>query len=149
LLEAATEPIENRIAYIRNHKPADEVETRLRLLRPVAGDLPPELVEARAALDKAGATHNKARAAYNKAWDAYNKARAAYDKARAAYNKARAAYNKARAAYNKARAAYNKAWDALNKALADHTGEIEALHRVECPDCPWDGQTIFPDKKEI
>lgn len=24
---------------------------------------------------------------------------------------------------------------------------IEALHRKECPDCPWDGKTIFPKEK--
>ncbi len=22
--------------------------------------------------------------------------------------------------------------------------EIEALHKLECPDCPWNGETIFP-----
>lgn len=23
--------------------------------------------------------------------------------------------------------------------------EIEALHKLECPNCPWDGKTIFPE----
>ena len=23
----------------------------------------------------------------------------------------------------------------------------EKLHRIECKDCPWDGKSIFPDKK--
>ena len=90
LCEPLTEPIENRIAYIKASKREAEIETRLRLMAPVRGKLP------------------------------------------AAYAKARAAYDKARAAYAKAGAA----------ALP----EIEALHALECPNCPWDAaqQTIFP-----
>ena len=97
LCEPLTEPIENRIAYIKASKREAEIETRLRLMAPVRGKLP-----------------------------------AAYAKARAAYAKAGAAYDKVRAAYDKARAA----------ALP----EIEALHALECPNCPWDAaqQTIFP-----
>jgi len=44
--------------------------------------------------------------------------------------KASAELDKARAEWDKARAEWNK--------------EIEALHREECPNCPWDGGTIFP-----
>jgi len=40
LLKWTTEPIENRIAYIKNNKPAHEIKTRLRLLKPVRGKLP-------------------------------------------------------------------------------------------------------------
>ena len=102
LIEPLTEPIENRIAYIKQAKPASEVELRLRLLKPVQGELPAALDKARAALDKA--------------WAALDKARAAHVKARAALDKARAAC----------------------------MPEIEALHAIECPDCPWDGTSIFP-----
>ena len=109
LIEPLTEPIENRIAYIKEYKPASQVELRLRLLKPVQGELP-------AALNKAKAARDKAFTAYAKAWAAYDKARAALDKARAALDKARAAC----------------------------MPEIEALHAIECPDCPWDGTTIFP-----
>ena len=35
LIESASEPIENRIEYIKSHKPQSEIETRLRLLKPV------------------------------------------------------------------------------------------------------------------
>ena len=101
LLEPLTEPIENRIAYIKTHKPKGEQKLRLRLLKPVVGKLPPAVA--------------KAWAAYDKAWAAFN-AGAAYDKAGAPYD----------------------------KTLKEHLPEIEALHREECPDCPWDGKTIFP-----
>lgn len=65
------------------------------------------------------------------------------DKARADYDKADADYDKADADLNKARADYDKARADLNKARADHKHEIEELHKQECPDCPWDGYTIF------
>ena len=29
-------------------------------------------------------------------------------------------------------------------AWREHGEEITALHAIECPNCPWDGKTIFP-----
>ena len=83
--------IDERIAYIKKEKPQHEIETRLRLLRPVKGELPSEFVTAR------------------KAWDKACKAR---DKARDKGDK--------------------------------HKDTIEVLHKLECPNCPWNGSTIFP-----
>lgn len=37
LIEQLTEPIKNRIEYIKNHKPKNEIETRLRLLKNATG----------------------------------------------------------------------------------------------------------------
>ena len=159
---------DGRVAYIQNQKPPVELALRLRLFRPVRGPLPAALYKARAAYDKAGAAydkagaaHDKARAAYDKAGAAHDKAGAAHDKARAArdkadaaYDKARAAYDKAgaalyktRAAYDKARAAYDKAGAALYKTRSAMTSDpvVLALHARECPDCPWNGHTIFPN----
>jgi len=158
LLEVATEPIKNRIAYINKYKPKHERELRLRLLKPVKGKLPVEVVEAWSACDKAQSVYNKARSAcdkarsaYNKAWSACdkawsarNKAQSVYNKAWSVRNKAQSVYNKAWSVRNKAWSAYNKAWSACDKVLLDHKEEIEALHALECPDCPWDGKTIFP-----
>jgi len=51
-------------------------------------------------------------------------------------------------AYLKAGNAYDKlsaAWRTYDKALADHKDKIEALHAKECPNCPWNGETIFPE----
>src|SRR3972149_3700162 len=140
-----SDDIQERIDYIKAHKPPHEVETRLRLLKPVQGALPPKLVKAKAAYDTARDAFVKARAAYAKARDAYDKARDAFVKASVAYAKARDAYDKARDAYDKAKAAYAKARDAYNKAYDECLPQIEALHALECPDCPWNGSTIFPE----
>jgi hypothetical protein len=47
----------------------------------------------------------------------------------------------------KAWAALDKAWAALDKAVRDHLAKIEAFHAIECPNCPWDGETIFPKEQ--
>jgi len=102
--------IQERADFIKAEKPMHEVETRLRLLRPVQGAIPPRLVKARA-------VYERAVAAYERAVDVYEKARAVYEKARAVYDRV-----------------YN-----------DCLPQIEALHAVECPDCPWNGKTIFEE----
>ena len=125
LVEPLTEPIKNRIEFIKENKPKGEIALRLKLLKPVKGKLPAEVV--------------KAREAYDKAWEALNKAGEAYDKAGEAYDKAGEALNKAREAYDKAREAYDKAPIKNKKA-------IEKLHAKECPNCPWNGKTIFKEE---
>ena len=120
LVEPLTEPIENRIAFIKANKPKEEVETRLRLLKPIKALLPVDVVKTWEAYDKAREAHVKAWEAYVKAWEAYVKTWEAHVKAREAYN----------------------------KTLNDHKDEIDALHREECPNCPWDGETIFPEEKK-
>jgi len=40
LVEQLTEPLRTRINYIKNNKPKNEVKLRLKLLRPVLGDIP-------------------------------------------------------------------------------------------------------------
>ena len=69
LWEVLTEPIKNRIAYIKENKPPAEQATRLRLLKLIKGPLPDKMTEA----------------------------------------------------------------------------AMDALHKQECPDCPWNGSTIFPE----
>ena len=119
------------------------------------------LTETRAAFDKAGAAFEKAGAAHAKAWAAHEKTRAAFDKAGAACEKAGAAHAKAGAALTKTRAAHAKAWAAFDKAGAafdkaraaltktraahdtKFAKELRWLHEELCPDCPWDGMTIF------
>ena len=90
LCESLIEPIQNRIDYIKANKPKHEVETRLRLLKPVQHpeSLPKEWMEADAKWMEAEAKWMEAEA----------------------------------------------------KCLP----EIEKLHKEECPNCPWDGRTIFP-----
>ncbi len=114
---------EERRDYIIHDKPASEQELRMRLFKMI-----PE--------ERIPLSLRQARAAHNKAWTAYNKAGTAC-------NKAGTAYNKAVTAYNKAGTAHNKAWTAYNKAVTACAPEMEALHKELCPDCPWNGQTIF------
>jgi hypothetical protein len=130
LVEPATEPIENRIAFIKKNKSAEEVETRLRLLKPVKGKLPEAYDEARRAYDEAWRACAEAGRAYVEAWRACAEAGRAYDEAWRAYDEARRACAEA-----------SRAFDEAGRA---HAAEIEALHAEECPDCPWDGKTIFP-----
>src|SRR3989337_3040932 len=126
-----SDDIQERIDYIKAHKPPHEVVSALGLLKPFQGALPPKLV--------------KAKAAYDKARDAFVKASVAYAKARDAYDKARDAFVKASVAYAPPREAYDTARDAYNKAYDECLPQIEALHALECPDCPWNGTTIFPE----
>ena len=35
----------------------------------------------------------------------------------------------------------NELWAAY---LSKYHQELEALHATECPNCPWNGRTIFP-----
>lgn len=49
---------------------------------------------------------------------------------------------------DKARVTLDKAWITSEKALLENKDAIEALHKKECPDCTWDGTTIFPGVKK-
>ena len=113
LVEPLTEPIEVRQIYIREHKPPEEQELRLRLLKPVCGELPSEVVEA-------GLAHNEAWRTYNDAWHDYGEARRASD----------------------------DAWRAYGEAITRNLPAIEALHAIECPNCPWTGHTIFAGEED-
>src|SRR3989304_4060226 len=133
-----SDDIQERIDFIQAEKPKHEVEIRLRLLKPVQGALPPKLVKAGDARDKArdayvkaGDARDKAKAAYDKAWDAFGKDWDAYVKARAAFGKDWDALDKAGDAFGKAKAAFVKAKAAYNKAYDECLPQIEALHALE------------------
>jgi hypothetical protein len=87
----------SRREFIEAHKDRGERALRLRLLKPVKGELPSALLVARAE------------------------------------------YHAARAKYHAARAKYQAAY-------RDNLAAIKALHKTECPDCPWNGETIFTRK---
>ena len=112
---------EERRKYIRQNKPVNEQALRLRLLQPVRGALPLTFVQARTKKSQAWGDCVRA-------WNGV----LAWDDAQA-----RTAYALTCNAYYQARAVYVL-------ALATHQEEIEALHRQECVNCPWDGHTIFP-----
>jgi len=125
-----------RVEKIKKTKPANQIEQRLTELCVVKGKLPTPI--------------RKACKKYFKAWDAWYKARVAYDKA---LYKAREALYKAREALDKAWYAWDKAWEALDKAqkardkiFTKFKSEIEALHKLECPDSKWNGTEIVFEK---
>ena len=143
--------IRERIAYIKDFKPVDQVEIRLRLMQPVKGELPTAVVEAHKVFDEAEKAYNEAQRAYYEAikvhveaGKAYAAAKVCNNKALEANNEAFKAYYEALKAYNEAAKAYNEAWDVHAEALIANAAAIEKLHRKECLDCPWDGKTIFP-----
>ena len=111
LCEGTTD-IEERIAYIKNNKPSNEIPLRLKLMQKVKNPskLPREWKEA-----------------FQKWEEAYQKWREADQKRRNAYQKWREADQKRR------------------ETAADHKFklQIEALHKIEHPDCPWNGESIF------
>jgi len=127
--------IQERIKYIKRYKPKCETDLRLALLKPVQGKLPRIVI-------KSGESHEKARVVCEKLWIAGQEAWMTHPE------EAFAAYMAKEEAYNKALAVYVKTQEAYNKTLKAYQAEIEALHKKECPNCPWDGKTIFPRKKE-
>ena len=118
LVESLTKPIKNRIEYIKKHKPKETIKLRLKLLKPVKGKLPKELIGARKK--------------YDEVWKKYNEAEKKHDEAEKKYNEAEEKYY--------------EAWGKYNEAGKKYKPQILALHKKECPNCPWDEkqQTIFP-----
>ena len=122
LVEPLTEPLKRRIKYIRLHKPKEEIEMRLRLLKLVRGELPAEVIEAGEACLEAG-----------KAWSEAEKA----------WYEAEKAWSEAEKAWYEAEKAWYEAGAAWFEVLEKNKEAIDKLHREECPDCPWDGNSIL------
>ncbi len=148
LIEWCTD-YQGRVDIIKQLKPAGEQELRLKLFQLIpSGRLPDALFKAKYA-------EIKAKDAYDKAWDAeikagdiyaYAEAENAYIKTGDAYDKARDAYITAGDAYITARNAWAKTRDAYAEAMSTYEASPEclALHAELCPECPWNGTTIFP-----
>ena len=111
-----------RKAFILENKADNNIDTRIRLFKPVRGTLPREVVEAGKS--------------YHEAWKAYDEASKTAGKT----------HDKVWKSYHEASKAYDEAWKVCEKALKNNMPAIEDLHRKECPDCPWDGHSIFPNK---
>ena len=70
---------------------------------------------------------------------------AKYDAAKAKYVAVRAEYvATTKAKFHAWEAKFDAAWAEYVAAWATYKPEILALHAQECPDCPWNGKTIFP-----
>ncbi len=123
---------DERVDFIKHHKPEGEQKLRLKLFKLIPDDRLPQ--RGLSVYDKACDAYRRARGVYDKACDAYRRARGVYDKACDAYDRA---WN----VYDKACDAYDKAWGAYYKA---NRKELGKLHEELCPGCTWDGETIFP-----
>ena len=65
LVEPLTEPIKNRIKFIKENKPKDEIKLRLKLMKPVKGKLPKKFIEARQKYDEERQKLNEVCQKYN------------------------------------------------------------------------------------
>mgnify|MGYP001583304623 FL=1 len=132
LAEFAVEPIEERIAFIKAKKPEAEIETRLRLMRPIQHKLSsPDFKE----ISEAARACRDARAATKEARQKRHTTQGGFDLYREAYELA-----------NLASSHYQGYKNALRHPEYPLYKELEALHKLECPNCPWDEDTIFPTK---
>ena len=110
--------IEDRVADIRANKPARELPTRERLMHAVVGELPAEVVTAWHASKTLWL-------AYETLWHGY-----ATDCQTS----------------ETAWLAFDTAWQAYLTLYRQYLPEIEALHAQECPDCTWNGTSIFGEE---
>ena len=155
LVEPLTEPIKNRIKYIKEFKPENEIKLRLRLLKVVKGELPKELVEA-------GKQYCEVRRKFFEAYEEgqkfveikqkYYKAKWEIKKGKLSkefikterqYYEARQKITKTEKKYDEARRKFIKAKEKYYEAYKKYESQILSLHAKECPNCPWDGETIF------
>ena len=125
LFEEVIGSIEERVAYIRSNKPARQVETRLRLMKPVRFDTP------------------KLREAFAK----WMEADAKWTEAAAKWKEAGAKWTEADAKWKEAGAKWKEAGAKWMEADAKWKEAVASDHARQCPDCPWDGKTIFPEAK--
>ena len=134
LFEPATEPIENRIAYILSDKPKAEQAIRLRAMRPIPAQvwLEYQRIE-QPALAEYERIRRQARAEYERitqptlaeylrieqpAWEEYLRI--------------------TQPAWEEYRRIKQQAWEEYKRIT-------QQVHDAHCTvDCPWDGRTLFP-----
>ena len=125
LLESS-EKIKERIRYIIKMKPKKEIPLRLKLIKPIIGQLPVAMMDADRDLRKAEKKFNrmyKVRFGKNVKWTW-----------------------KHNTDFREASWTLSEAFKKRHHAYIASMPEIELLHKSECPNCPWDGKTIFPRK---
>lgn len=146
LAEPLTEPVEARIAFINNVKAQnetpEEVALRLRLIKPIKGELPTKLTSAIAAMNELNKEWTAACAVSDEAWRALNTneglrlsdkdRKPLVEASRKATDAERETYMRVR----EGREAYEEAMRGV---------DLKSLHEAECPGCPWDGRTIFSE----
>ena len=125
---------QERVDFIKEHKPKEEIELRLKLFQP-AKDLPEELKDAWYKYDKSRQKYFEAQHKCAEARTKYKEMGQKYDDAKNCV-KARHRYDKAIQKDFEVEQNYKEAGQKYNKVM-------KALHKKECPNCPWNGKTIF------
>lgn len=147
LLWVVIRPIEGLVKYIRNEHPDHEIETRLRLLRPVKGELPSEVVAALKAHSAALEVFGAAREAYDDALRPNLAAQVARDHAKTTDTAWKVCTSSG--VLHASRESCFATYEALAAATSRHAPEINVLHELECGrlGCPWTPEkpTIFPE----
>ncbi len=147
-----TRDLQERTSYVRGNKDPREVNLRLRLIKPVEGKLPAELLKAGQDFCEAVEAKLAAAAEQQRAGKALSEFERAHN-----YQTPTSPEDQQRLSEIKSKleAAWmdvnSKSFDVRLKRMAwrdarrKYYRAIYRLHKQECPDCPWDGRrrTIF------
>ena len=149
---------DERVKYITSDKPASERELRLRLFRLIPlSQLPGKQSAGYKALTEAGQKCDEAvqklTEAVQKRTEAVQKLDEAGQKRAEAGQKlveAEQKYDEAVQKYGEAGQKRDEAGQKLTEARQKYNNKylpsLKLLHLRLCPDCPWDGKTIFPNQ---
>ena len=131
---------DKRVNAIKTTKPANEIEIRLRLLKPVKGGLPKEVVEAWQKYVEVGQKRDKVWQKYSEAWQKRVEAGQKYDEATQKYVEARQKLDEVGQKRD-------KVWQKYGEAIRKHKVEIKTLHAKECGCKEWTGKRLcFQDE---
>ena len=151
LCEPLTEPIEERIDYIRMNKPKEGIETRLRLLNIVKNQelafeawSEYDIIESKAFSDYR-AIRSKAISDYHAITSKFGYDATKPNAGSDYLDMTREQWSEYTAIESKARSEFETI---ISQSKNDFNEKLNALHQEECPDCPWDGRTIFPNRIE-
>ena len=141
LFESLTEEYEVRLRYIREEKPENERSLRERLFKVIPGkELPTDLKKLCAKGERLWTKGQKLYAEGRKLYDEGNKL---YAEGKKLCDEGRKLWAEGQKLWTKGKKLYDegqKLWDEGKKLYAK---EMQDLHIKLCPDCPWNGKTIF------
>jgi hypothetical protein len=145
LLVEPSDNIEARIEYIKVAKPESEVPRCLRLLAEVKGELPYSVVSMGIACREAEEKYHQCMTAERKAYAAMQKSAFLPEPERPSPDMMLLAWQYACEATRAATRRWNESLIVFQAILDRCADEIGKLHDAECPCCPWNGKTIFPE----
>jgi len=133
---------DKRVQFIQENKLEGEIPLRLRLFQLIPEDrLPAELVAAMAEGKRLWAEGKRLWAEGDRLWAEGNRISDKGNRFWVESNRLWAEGNRLMAEGKRLMAEGKRLWA---EGIAAHMPELLALHAELCPDCPWDGETIFP-----